>query len=245
MNNCSIDFRLRHHMNLNFFYNTHIEYEIVWITKGCLYVIVNGNDIPVNAGQAIFLPPYFVHAFRTDDTSESHVCEFTSALIPEKLPNEVVLFNVPVNIDNILYKVKNKDNVFTHKAALYYLLSAMSKNVVEKLRVSSDDTCLETLKFIAENFSQPITLCDAAKHLCVNYSHLSRIFKERIGLSFTECLNGTRLNHANSMLIRTNKSVTEVALACGFGSVRNFNRIFTAKFKCSPVELRKKYKSQH
>lgn len=235
-------FQLRHFKNLWFFHNTHANYEVVWVTKGCLVVCVNGKDIPVRSGQAIFLPPYFVHAFRTDDSSESHIFEFTAELVTEKLPNDIVLFELSDKADKILHKVKNKDNIFAHKAAVYHILSVMNNDYVKKLPTSSGDVCLEAVKFIADNYSQPITLRDAANHLCVNYSHLSRSFKKCIGLSFTDCLNGTRLNRAAGLLARTGTSITDISLICGFGSVRNFNRIFLKNFDCSPYEFRKKQK---
>ena len=239
MYNTSLNFRIQNCKNLNFQPNTHAEYEIIYVVEGCLLVCVNGNDIPIYPGQAIFLPPYFVHAFKTEESSECYIWEFDSTLIPEHLPDDIILFPLQKTPDNIVFNVQNQDNIFVHKAVIYQLLSLIDKEDSKKYTPQSADLCLEAIKFIAENFQQPITLQDAAKHLCVNYSYLSRVFKEFQCLSFTECLNGTRLNHATTLLCETNMSVTDIALCSGFGSVRNFNRLFSKKMHCSPYELRK------
>ena len=119
----------------------------------------------------------------------------------------------------------------------------MGSENIKRYSIPPNDICASAVKFIAEKYAEPITLKDAAEHLCVNYSYLSRIFKEREGLSFTECLNGTRLNHATTLLCHTNITITEIALSCGFGSVRNFNRLFSQKIQGSPYDFRKKYTS--
>ncbi len=243
MNNGIADFRLNYHNDLCFFYNTHVEYEIVWVTEGCLIACVNGNDIPLNKGQTIFLPPYFTHAFRTDDNSKCYILEFSSALVPEKLPNDIVLFHIPDDTDKIIHKEQNEGDIFMKKALVYRLLSNMLSDKTEVRTLTVNDICLDAVRFIVDNYSQSITLHDVADSLSVNYSYLSRIFKECMGFSFTDCLNGTRLNSANGMLSSTSKTITEIALDCGFGSVRNFNRIFIDKFKCSPSEFRKMHSS--
>ena len=238
MYSTSHNFRVQNCQNLTYHPNTHAEYEIISVVDGCMSVCVNGSDIPIHPGQAIFLPPYFVHAFKTDTTSECYIWEFDSTLVPEQLPDDIILFSLPQNPDNIIFNVQNQDNIFVQKAAIYQLLLYTNNEDAKKYAPQSANLCLDAIKFIAENFQQQITLKDAAKHLCVNYSYLSRVFKECQSLSFTECLNGTRLNYAITLLCETNMSITEIALSSGFGSVRNFNRLFVKKMNFSPYVFR-------
>lgn len=239
MHTYQASFVLRHHKDLSYYANAHAAYEIIAVTDGCLFVCVNGTDICVKSGQAVFLPPYFAHSFRTEVGSVCHIWEFSSSLVPEKLPDDIILFPISCDTSEFFYRAENTDSILAQKAAIYRILSMMGGKSTKKYSLPLNDVCLGAVKFIAENFAQPITMRDAAKHLCVNYSYLSRAFKECEGLSFTECLNGTRLNHAASLLCQTNMTVTDIALSCGFGSVRNFNRLFAARLQCSPYEFRK------
>lgn len=240
MENYSASFRLKHHTNLCFYANTHSQYEIVSVSEGCLTISAGRQDISLTEGQAIFLPPYCVHSFESVQNSVCHIWEFSPNLIPEKLPDDIVLFNLCPNTEEFFYKTENTDSVFAHKAAIYYIISQMKETAkAEKYYHPAEDICTGAVKYIAENFTSAVTLYSAAEHLCVNYSYLSRVFKQKHGISFTECLNGTRINCAITLLCTGNMTVTDIALSCGFGSVRNFNRIFTAKTGHSPLEFRK------
>lgn len=230
---------LQKHDNLNFQYHTHLKYEIVSVTCGSLYVYVNGKKITVNSGQALYIPPYFVHGFETKTNSKTFIYEFDSVFVHEKLPSDIILFSLREDIIPLYYDADNSDNIFFHKALIYRILSAMTTEQEKKYTLATDSLCLGATKFIAEKFSEPITLKDAARHLNVNYAYLSRVFKKNGGLSFTECLNSTRINHATALLSQADMSVTDIALCCGFGSVRNFNRLFLSRMNCTPLQFKK------
>jgi AraC-like DNA-binding protein len=70
---------------------------------------------------------------------------------------------------------------------------------------------------------------------------IQRLF-ERDGTTFTEFLRERRLKRAHRMLSSRRfdaMSVTEVALACGFGDLSHFNRYFRARFGATPRDTRK------
>jgi len=66
------------------------------------------------------------------------------------------------------------------------------------------------------------------------------LFFENEGVPFTTLLNAVRIDNAISLIADTDKSMTEIAFECGFGSIRNFNRIFMDSMKMTPSEFRKK-----
>ena len=43
------------------------------------------------------------------------------------------------------------------------------------------------------------------------------------------------------MIANKENSITDIAYACGFQSVRSFNRIFKEEIGCTPKEYQKKY----
>ena len=61
------------------------------------------------------------------------------------------------------------------------------------------------------------------------------------GISFSEYLTRKRLNVATDLLVRTDQSIREIALASGFGSMATFNRIFRAQKNCTPSQYRAIY----
>ena len=56
---------------------------------------------------------------------------------------------------------------------------------------------------------------------------------------FSEILNSLRVFAAKQKLEQTTSPVIEVALETGFGSIRNFNRVFKKFFGCNPSDVRK------
>ena len=90
-----------------------------------------------------------------------------------------------------------------------------------------------------EDFSVECKIADLAAMLGVTDRHLRRIFLNEYGVSPGQYLQTLRLHLSKSLLTGTRLSVTEVALAAGFGSVRSFNDLFKKQYQLTPRELRK------
>lgn len=99
------------------------------------------------------------------------------------------------------------------------------------------------MEYVNDNFSQNITLSDAAKLAGMTEVSLSRFFKSRTGKTFVDTLNDIRLGHASRMLIDTTHSISEIAYKCGFNNMSNFNRIFKKKKDSTPKDFRHSYTS--
>lgn len=70
--------------------------------------------------------------------------------------------------------------------------------------------------------------------------HLRRAFEAEYGVTPTQYLRTCRLLLAKSLLTDTDLSVSRVAIASGFGSVRRFNDVFKEHYRLTPSDLRKK-----
>ena len=90
---------------------------------------------------------------------------------------------------------------------------------------------------IDENYAD-YDLTAAAKFMNMNSSYFSRLFHAVTGISFNRYLTYVRCANAVNM-IKSDKdlTMTEIALACGFTTIRNFNRIFRAYTGYAPTRL--------
>jgi len=70
--------------------------------------------------------------------------------------------------------------------------------------------------------------------------HLSRIFFEVVGMSYSDKRAEIRLTRARELLATSQSKVVEVALESGYKSLSLFNLMFTRRFKMSPGRWRKK-----
>jgi len=73
--------------------------------------------------------------------------------------------------------------------------------------------------------------------------HLSRIFRELVGMSFRDKRAELRLTRARDLLATSKSKVVEVALESGYKSLSLFNLMFTRHFGTSPGRWRQKYQS--
>jgi AraC family transcriptional regulator, regulatory protein of adaptative response / DNA-3-methyladenine glycosylase II len=78
-----------------------------------------------------------------------------------------------------------------------------------------------------------------AGRLGVGTRHLDRLFAQHVGASPNSIAQTRRLQFAKRLLDETGLSITQIALAAGYGSVRRFNHCFQATYRRSPRELRK------
>jgi AraC family transcriptional regulator, regulatory protein of adaptative response / DNA-3-methyladenine glycosylase II len=74
--------------------------------------------------------------------------------------------------------------------------------------------------------------------LGISGRHLRRLFQEHLGVTPDGLARSSRTHFARRLLDDTDLSVLEIALAAGFGSVRQFNRSCRDVFRASPRELR-------
>jgi AraC family transcriptional regulator, regulatory protein of adaptative response / DNA-3-methyladenine glycosylase II len=79
---------------------------------------------------------------------------------------------------------------------------------------------------------------DLAARLGVSARHLRRLFTAQLGVTPDGLARSARVHFARRLLDDTDLSVTEVALAAGFGSLRQFNRACREVFHESPRLLR-------
>ena len=93
--------------------------------------------------------------------------------------------------------------------------------------------------FARDRFRDPISLEDAAAAAGVSGAHLARAWRKEIGCSVGDALRQLRMTEAKRLLADGRRTVLDVALHCGFGSVEHFHRIFRAHHGSSPDAWRR------
>lgn len=93
--------------------------------------------------------------------------------------------------------------------------------------------------FINNHFAENITVKEIAKSLNLNENYLIRLFKAELDTTPNKYLLETRLLRARQMLIQTDQSVKEIALACGFNVPSYFTKCFKVRFDQKPLDFRR------
>ncbi|MCQ2141230.1 MAG: AraC family transcriptional regulator [Bacteroidales bacterium] len=79
-----------------------------------------------------------------------------------------------------------------------------------------------------------------AQHVGITGTHLNRIMKETLGVSFTNYMKQIILSKAKSDLIMTNLPIRYISESLGFSEISNFTRYFKRETGLTPTQYREK-----
>ncbi|WP_052714165.1 helix-turn-helix transcriptional regulator [Paenibacillus dauci] len=138
-----------------------------------------------------------------------------------------------------------------HDLACALLLSMLNVFVPEEYSVhppvpSKSAVALfsQAQRFIKDNLSLPLRLIDTAAYLHISSRHLSRIFTQQWGGSYSDYVQNERLQMAATLLKTTGHPIKTIAQMTGFSSVQYFTRVFTLKYRTAPGLFRTLYTDQ-
>ncbi|MGN0553722.1 MAG: helix-turn-helix domain-containing protein [Oscillospiraceae bacterium] len=109
--------------------------------------------------------------------------------------------------------------------------------------ITNEKRMKKMLSYIYENYQNEITVDDIAGAASISKSECFRCFRSMIGKKPVEFLNKFRLKKSMELLTTTDMQITEVCLACGFGHISYFGKLFRESYGMSPREYRSKSSS--
>jgi AraC-like DNA-binding protein len=129
--------------------------------------------------------------------------------------------------------------------ALVHLLGLAAEHLTAKVteRLTAVEARMPALvdracRIVHAEFAQRIAVPAVARRLGVSEGHLSRTFHRATGLRLVEYVARFRAERARVLLAEGDQPVTDVAFACGFQSLSQFNRVFLAQFGLRPSKVR-------
>jgi len=93
---------------------------------------------------------------------------------------------------------------------------------------------LGAMAYIHSHYMYPISRSDIADHVSVSARHLTRSFKQELGITLISYLNRYRIKQAKTLLEQGDMGITEVAMSVGFSTGGYFARVFRQETGMSP-----------
>jgi len=107
------------------------------------------------------------------------------------------------------------------------------------VRFDQNDKKDEILAYLECNFRDAnLSQTEVADLFGISNYTLSRLFKNKVGIGFSEYLSAKRIECASTLLLTTEYSVSEVAAMSGFSSINYFSKTFKAYVGVTPNQYR-------
>ncbi len=130
------------------------------------------------------------------------------------------------------------------KVYVAQVLQAILRDIKSEADEKEEDKHLskaiaDAIYFMHRHYGESITLETCSKWSSLSSSYFSRSFKRITGKSFKNYLNIIRIDAAEKMLLTTEKSITDIALECGYNDLSYFASCYKNIKGIKPSELRK------
>lgn len=236
------------------------EIEIMIMLEGNASCTVNGTSYALNDNTFVIITEYQTHSYFNTDAVNTVSFIFTKQFnerlyrfFCDHIFNPPII-DIPADLEELkpIFKLliseldseKHQDDLIYESYAnivLAKLINIINTDIEvnNRKKVLKNSVLIDAQDYCRANHTKPLTVNDIAKELGVHPNYLSSSFIKHFGISVIYYLNVCRLRHAISLMGKKNLSITEIAFASGFQSVRTFNRIFKSEMGESPKEFQK------
>lgn len=177
------------------------------------------------------------------DSKIQKVCDLSKVIEKEEAMRLYKCNTAPLPIDTALLEI--------YLQLIANSVSLALNSVIEKAGVSEhrSETIIlqnmiiaDALIYIRQHFSENINVSDIAQFCHCSRSHLSHLFKTRIGVSIPIYINRLRIEYAKDLLSETNDAIMDIAVKVGFEDPNYFSRVFARLSGLTCSEYRKQFK---
>ncbi len=245
----------------------HSAVEILLTLEGVVTYTVENTVFQVRKGEVLIIPPDMPHSLTMEEGSSRYLFLFEpdGIMVMRDIKSMAMYFNKPfhlrdgseghVRIRELLLRAQDayeKRELMWNTvcySSILQIYATLGQHYLSGIRPRPDDgvrnmdseVITAVMTYINNHYREELSLEDVARFAGFSRYYFSRSFKRQTGYSFKDYLCQKRLQVAMDLLIRTNRSMRDVAIDSGFGSVATFNRVFREKKGCTPTQYRAIY----
>ena len=134
-------------------------------------------------------------------------------------------------------------NVFERYACQYRILEELLRLAVPKEK-PRDNQLKNALEYIFANLDKQIRIEELAQTVHLSESRFYAAFKQTFGVSPIAFINHSRLSAASEQLVKTDRSIQEIAAEVGIDDPLYFSKLFKKAYQMSPRKYREVYRSK-
>ncbi len=245
----------RNDYQLNYPEHMHEYIEIVYVYRGIQRLRIENGEYEIREGCLAVVFPEILHSFfAPDGQDKSHndvlILMCAPKMFGKLFPNlsDLRPENPVVEREHICEEFRcalnnirpgeSFDVTFSWTCVIMsYLLKALTLSRNPNGPVV--DITYKIVKYIEQNFTEPMTRKSLAEHFNVSESYISSIFSRKFKMNFRRYIGLIRAEYAAGLIRTTNESFTLISQQAGFENTRTFNRMFKSAYGLTPGEFRK------
>lgn len=221
------------------------------IEKGDLILFCSDSMHHVQAGElaendyyVIKIPPSFFLEMSELGRGAEYVMRFAVASKDSKClwrKSELENSSIKTILDMLIHEYNAKGyawEVAVRLKIMELLLAILRERNThsEPMQNQTTEAIYNVILYVRKNFSQDINEKELAESFGMSYSYFSRSFRRVTGVNFKKYLNQTRINRAEQMLITGDRSVSEIAMECGYNSISYFISVYKSFKGTTPLK---------
>ncbi|MGM1049078.1 MAG: GH39 family glycosyl hydrolase [Bacillota bacterium] len=241
-------------------FHWHKEVEILYVLQGSVIMYLDQKQYTLNQDDVIVVNSMSVHKF--ERSSHDNIL-LTLQFGPEWLYNNVFIScnstteaepngfrfdTIKHDLAKMVWEMNKKTPGYRSYTLgrlqtlcghlLRYFSEGINSEAEEGSKSYDYKRLNRVLTYIDQNYKEKITLQTMAEQEHLSLHYFSHFFTDKIGIPFQKYLTLIRLEKAQSELSGSEKSITEIAMDCGFANVKLFNKYFKEKYGCTPSSYR-------
>lgn len=241
--------------------HTHPAYSFVLFFTEEQCIIPVEVKVSQNHYLAVAMSPDIAHEEEEKDAFTRYIAIFISREFYEKIysiytdivPTKYFWKQFLINQDIMIYIKKFMDEYENKKVGYNQMLESLSTIITHQLirsvlKINTPKDILidkfeieKVIEYMNQNFVEKLTVGRLSKLVNMSESHFIRIFKKETKLSPIEYLIKLRIDKSKKLLRDSAKSITEIALQCGFNSSSHFSTCFVRQIGNTPKEYQNLY----
>ncbi len=143
-------------------------------------------------------------------------------------------------LDILISSFNESGSIETDKKYIKEIIELISGAGEEKKEVLPVIERIKTI--VEENVTEEMSIKSIAKQVGMSYNYMSYLFKKVTGITVGEYRNELKITMAKKMMIKTDKSISDIAINCGFSSSSYFSERFLEAEGMTPTSYRKIHK---
>ena len=215
---------------------------VAFFVKDPQYRFVTGNqallqllgaasvDEIVGQTDVAFTADFLADAFRADDRS---VLEEGRVIL-----DQIELVPTPETLE---WRCTSKVPLYDNQNRIIGL-AGITRNINDSDAVYRDHPGMHTIvDYIQAHYQEGVTKADLAEAAGISISTLERLFRKMFGITPGQYARKIRLNAACQLIRDTNRSLVEIAAACGFSDQASMTHAFRSEIKITPNRYRQRF----